>query len=104
MNRKKRKKKAEAKHLREQIALLAGILASIFYDLHSIDSLTACRLIPLNKNPGVRPIAIGQVLRRVIDKIINVVLKEDIKEAIGSLQTATGLKAGAEAAIHANHL
>ena len=47
-----KKFKAEAKNLREQIALLARILASTFVDSHSIDSLTTCRLIPLNKNPG----------------------------------------------------
>ena len=34
-------------------------------------------------------------------KAINWILREDIQEAAGSLQTATGLKAGAEAAIHA---
>ena len=32
---------------------------------------------------------------------INWILREDIQEAAGSFQTATGLKAGAEAAIHA---
>ena len=39
-------------------------------------------------------------MRRVIGKTINWVLKDDIQEAAGSLQTATGLKAGAKAAIH----
>ena len=95
-----KKFKAEAKKLREQISLFARTLASIFVDPHLIDSLTTCRLIPLNKNPGVRPIGTGEVLRRVIGKTINWVLKDDIQEAAGSLQTATGLKAGAKAAIH----
>ena len=49
----------------------------------------------------VRPIGTGEVLRRVIGKAINWILREDIQEAAESLQTATGLKAGAEAAIHA---
>ena len=40
-------------------------------------------------------------MRRVIGKTINWVLKDDIHEATGSLQTATALKAGSEAAIHA---
>ena len=48
-----KKFKAEAKSLREQIALLARTLASTFASLHSIDWLTTCRLIPLNKKPGV---------------------------------------------------
>ena len=34
-------------------------------DYESIQSLLACTLIPLNKNPGIRPIGIGEVLRRI---------------------------------------
>ena len=71
-----KKFKAEAKNLREQIALLARLLASTFADPHSIDFLTTCRLIILYKNPTVRPIGIVEVLRRVIGKTINLVLKD----------------------------
>lgn len=53
------------------------------------------RLIPLNKDLGF------EVLRRVISKPRNWVLEDDMQEAAGYLQTAAGLKAGAEAAIHA---
>ena len=99
-----KKFKKEAKELRGQIALLARTLASTLVDPNSIDALTCCRLILLNKNPGVRPIGVGEVLRRVIGKTINWILKEDIQEAAGPLQTATGLKAGVEAAIHSMRL
>ena len=34
-------------------------------DSDSIESLVGCRLIPLSKDPGVRPIGIGEVLRRI---------------------------------------
>ena len=84
-----KKFKTEGKNLREQIALLSRNLASKFVDPFSIEALTTCRLIPLNKNPGVRPIGIGEVLRRVMGKAINWILRDDIQEA-GSLQTATG--------------
>ena len=96
-----KKYKTEGKNLGEQIALLSRNLASKFVDPFSIEALTTCRLIPLNKNLGVRPIGKDDVLRRVMDKAINWILREDIKEAAGSLQTATGLKAFAEVAIHA---
>ena len=47
--------KKEGKDLRDQIAILARKLAKQIIDPISIKSLIACRLIPLNKNPGVRP-------------------------------------------------
>ena len=58
-----KKFKTEGKNLREQIALLSRNLASKFVDPFSIEALTTCRLVPLSKNPGVRPIGIGEVLR-----------------------------------------
>ena len=93
--------KKEGKDLHDQIAILARKLAKQIIDPISIKSLIACRLIPLNKNPGVRPIGIGEILRRIIGKTIGWVLKSDIQETHGPLQTSTGLKGGAEAAIHA---
>ena len=51
-----KKFKAEAKEMRERIAVLARTLASTLVNLKSIKALTICRLIPLNKNPGVGPI------------------------------------------------
>ena len=62
--------KKESKDLREEIATLARKLATEIIDPSTIDSLIACRLIPLNKNPGVRPIGIGEVLGRIIGKAI----------------------------------
>ena len=61
----------------------------------------ACRLIPLDKNPGVRPIGIGEVLRRIIGKAVSTFLKPDIIDAVGPLQLAAGQDGGCEAAIHA---
>ena len=49
-------------------------------DPDSIESLVECRLIPLSKDPGVRPIGIGEVLRRIIGKAI--VIKEDIMMSV----------------------
>ena len=35
-----------------------------------LSALVACRLIPLNECPGVRPIGVGEVPRRIIAKAI----------------------------------
>ena len=67
----------------------------------SIEAYVACRLIPLDKCPGVRPIGIGEVIRRIIGKSIISVIKPDILMSTGSLQLAAGLPSGCEAAAHA---
>ena len=45
----------------------------------------ACILIPLDKQPGVRPIGIGEVLRPLIGQIVMKLLRKDILKATGSL-------------------
>ena len=52
----------------------------------------------------MRPTGVGEVLRRIMGKAINWILKDNIQESAGHSQTATGLKAGAEAAIHSMRL
>ena len=53
-------------------------------------SIPACRLIALNKNPGVRPIGICEVVRRIISKAILSITSGDIQDAAGSLQLCAG--------------
>lgn len=50
-------------------------------DVHpeGLSAFVACRLIPLNKNPGVRPIGIGEVPSRIIAKAILKVVGEDMR-------------------------
>ena len=71
-----------------------------------MEAYIAGRLIPLNKNPGeeeiqIRPIGVGEVMRRIVGKAISWCLSDDIQEAAGPLQVSAGVKGGAEAAIHA---
>ena len=60
---------------------------------------TACRLIPLEKQPVVRPIGIVQVVRRIIGKVVIKPLKRDDLNATGLSQLYAGKDAN-EAAIH----
>ena len=41
----------------------------------SLEAYVACRLITLNKKPGVRPIGVGEILRRIVGKAIVAVVK-----------------------------
>lgn len=94
--------KKSGKDLCDAIALMARRLCTEYVDPSSIEALISCRLIPLDKGEGaVRPIGVGEVLRRIIGKCVTKVIKSDIIEASGSLQVCAGLKSGNEAAIHA---
>ena len=68
---------------------------------HTLDALLACRLIPLDKKPGLRPIGVGEILRRIAGKTIVSVIRDDIIKSVGSLQVCAGHDAGCEAAVHA---
>ena len=86
--------------LRNAIAHLARKMCT--EECQHLEPILNSRLIPLrNSHNGVRPIGIGEVLRRIIGRCVMKVLKEDVQEAAGNLQTCTGKQAGAEAAIHA---
>ena len=67
----------------------------------SSEAVIANRLIPLDKNPVLRPIGVGEVLRRIAGKVIVSHLKEDIIQSVGSLQVCAGQDAGSESLIHA---
>ena len=50
---------------REELAKLAKRLATIHHDPQLLEAYKACRLIPLDNYPGIRPIGIREVLRRI---------------------------------------
>ena len=69
----------------------------------SIEAFTACRMVPFDKNPGLRPIGVGEVLRRIAGKAIMRISKNDVMRSVGPLQLCAGRDADAESAIHAMH-
>ena len=96
--------KKSSANLCDSLATLARRLCTEFVDLVTIEPILASRLIPLDKGNGdVRPIGIGEVIRRIIGKCVTKVTKRDIIEASSSLQVCAGQKSGSEAAIHAMH-
>ena len=69
----------------------------------SLESFIACRLIPLDKRPGLRPIEVGEALRRISGKAVMILLKKDVLQEAGSLQLCDEQVAGSEVAIHGMH-
>ena len=69
----------------------------------SLEAFLACRLIPLDKNPGLRPIGVGEVLQRIVGKVFMKVFRPDIQSAAGSLQVCVGQSSGCEAKDFAWH-
>ena len=68
-------------------------------DLKSIKGLAVCQLIHLDKSPGVRPIAAGEILRCIVGKAITA--KANILNVTGSQQLCAGLESGCEVAVYA---
>ena len=66
-----------------------------------MSAFTAARLIPLDKNPGVRPIAVGEVFNGVICKSVMKVIEQDILAATVQTQICVGIPSACEAAVHA---
>ena len=60
-------------------------LCSQYIDPMTIEPLVASRLIPLDKGKGaVRPIGVGEVVRRICGRCVMNVAKKDVVKASGS--------------------
>ena len=83
------------------LASLCRKICTEYLDPSDLAPLVACRLIALDKCPGVRPIGIGECARRIICKAIASLLSMDILDTVGSQQLCVGHTSGCEAAVHA---
>ena len=61
--------------------------------------VNTCVLKSLDKCPGVRPIGVGEVPRRIIAKAVLRVIGHDIKEAAGPLQVCARQDGGCETTV-----
>ena len=92
---------AHSSHLRGEVATLATKMCNRILPWSKVRALVSGRLIALDKYPGVRPIGIGECLRRIICKCVAEFTKIDLEKTCSTDQLACGPKAGVEGAIHA---
>ena len=76
-------------------------ICTSYVDPTGLTAYTACRLIPLDKKPGVRPIGVGEVLRRIVGRAVMRIARQDLLYATGSSQPCADQIGGCEAAVHA---
>ena len=70
--------------LSEEIANVSKRLCSEVIPSYYISTLMACRLVPLKKlDNSVRPVEMGETLRRIVGKAVVSLLKPDILSASG---------------------
>ena len=56
----------ESMELCEAVVMVARCICCQFVDSFGRAAFTACRLVALDKHPGVRPVGIGEVVRWII--------------------------------------
>ena len=95
--------KSASADLCDALALVARRICTSYVDPIALQPFVACRLMALDKCPGVRPIGIGEVVRRIIGRAIISIIKDDIQAAAGTAQLCAGQEAGCEAAVRARH-
>jgi hypothetical protein len=86
--------------LRDAVAALGHVMANEEMDWKLIRALVANRLVALDKCPGVRPIGIGECLRRILGKVMAKVTRDSATLEAGADQLCMGLAGGIEGAIH----
>ena len=87
--------------LREAVAEFTRWMANSTPPWAAIRAIMANRLMALDKCPGVRPVGIGEIWRRLFSKCVLKEAGAEATEACGSDQLCAGLKADIEGAVHA---
>ena len=92
---------AESESLRSEMAAWVNWLANTHPPWASYRAMMANRLVALDKEPGTRPVGIGEIYRRLWAKCLLKAIGPQATAACGNLNLCAGLQAGIEGAIHA---
>ena len=68
------------------VAVLGRRLATECVDPKGLEALLANRGIAIDKCPGLRPVGVGEIVRRIIGKAVMSITGEKVQEAVGALQ------------------
>ena len=91
----------ESDKLRQEMADWTMWLANEHPPWAAYREIVASRLVALDKNPGVRPVGIGEIFRRLWGKLVLDSVGLEATEACGVRNLCAGLSAGIEGAVHA---
>ena len=91
---------AQSGRLRDAVAGFTRYVANNIISWLDIRIFMSSRLIALDKNPGVHPIGIGEVLIRILGKLMILITGIDVEEVCSVDQLCSGLKVGIEGAVH----
>ena len=83
------------------VTIFSGCMANSSTPWAAYCALMACCLVALNKRTGVRPVGIGETLRRDLAKFVIREAGYQANTACENLQLYASLKAGIEGATHA---
>ena len=87
--------------LTEQLAQMVELLAQGSAPEELATHLAGAKLLALKKpKGGVRPVAIGEVMRRIVGKCLCATIKEEAQEFFEPLQVGVACKLGVDAAVH----
>lgn len=70
---------------REILFDFAKLLCTSLLDPQGLVPFLACRLIALDKYPGVRPIGIGNTARCIIAKVVLIITRQNVVDIAGSV-------------------